>query len=109
MASVIRTAAIETPAQFGATLEELRNRLGEAGRDPMTVDVQVVCPRIDFDDSASLRHAVDTLDELAGYGATWAVVHVGGSSPPAALEFIKAFAEAVVRLPAGSSGSDVGS
>jgi hypothetical protein len=43
MASVIRTAAIETPVQFGATLEELRNRLGEAGRDPMSVDVQVVC------------------------------------------------------------------
>jgi hypothetical protein len=36
------------------------------------------------------------LDELAGYGANWAVVQVDGSSPQAAADFIKAFGEAVI-------------
>lgn len=104
-ASVIRTPAIETAAQFGATVERLRTRVADAGRDPMSIDVQVVCPHFDLDDAASLRYALDTLDELAGYGATWAVVHVDGSSPQAALDFIRAFGQTVVRPPAGSSGS----
>ncbi|PIB79342.1 LLM class flavin-dependent oxidoreductase [Mycobacterium celatum] len=97
MASVIRTAAIQDAEQFGAALDELRARLADAGRDPMSVDVQVVCPHTDIDDEASLRHALDVLDELASYGATWAVVHVDGSSPRAALDFITFFGEAVVR------------
>lgn len=100
MASVIRTAAIEDAAQFGAVLDRLRTRLADAGRDPMSVDVQVVCPHIDFADDASLRQARDVLDELAGYGANWAVVHVDGASPHAALDFIRAFGDAVV-APAG--------
>lgn len=96
MASVIRTAAIEDAAQFGVVLDELRGRLADAGRDPMSVDVQVVCPHIDVDDDASLQHALEVLDELAGYGANWTVVHVDGSSPQAALDFITFFGEAVI-------------
>ncbi|WP_337590210.1 hypothetical protein [Mycobacterium kyorinense] len=82
---MIRTAAIEDAAQFGVVLDELRGRLADAGRDPMSVDVQVVCPHIDLDDDASLRHALEVLDELAG------------SSPRAALDFITFFGEAVER------------
>ena len=48
--------------------------------DPMPIDVQVVCPHIDPDNTASLQRARDVLDELAGYGANWTVVHLDGSS-----------------------------
>lgn len=95
MASTMRTAAIENTEQFGAAVARLRNRLTGAGRDPSTVDIQVVCPHTDLDDAASLRRALDTLAELSEHGATWAVVHVDGSSPQAALDYIKAFGEAM--------------
>ncbi|QZH58389.1 TIGR03619 family F420-dependent LLM class oxidoreductase [Mycolicibacterium farcinogenes] len=93
MASAMRTAAIENTEQFGMAAERLRTRLIDAGRDPSTVDIQVVCPPVDLDDDASLRHARQTLADLAGHGATWAVVHVDGSSPEAALDYIRAFGE----------------
>lgn len=95
MASAMRTAAIENTEQFGVAVQRLHNRLTDAGRDPSTVDIQVVCPPVDLADQASLSNARQTLDELAGHGATWAVVHVDGASPQAALDYIKAFGEAM--------------
>ncbi|WP_454789288.1 hypothetical protein [Mycolicibacterium lutetiense] len=50
-----------------------------------------MCPPVDLDDDASIRHAREMLAELAEHGATWAVIHVDGSSPQAALDYIKAF------------------
>ncbi|OMC41347.1 LLM class F420-dependent oxidoreductase [Mycobacterium sp. GA-1841] len=100
MAATMRTTAIEDVDQFGSAVRHLHKRLADAGRDPHSVDIQVVCPAVDLDDDASLRHARQTLDELAGHGATWAVVHVDGSSPQAALDYIKAFG-AVMNLGAG--------
>jgi len=96
MASVIGTAAIEDAGAFGARLGRLRAALADAGRDPSSVDVQVICPYVDLEDESSLRQARDTLDELAGHGANWAVAHVDGSSPRAACDYIKAFGEAVI-------------
>lgn len=96
MASAMRTAAIENTEQFGKAAHRLRKLLTDAGRDPSTVDIQVVCPPVDLDDDASLRCATQTLADLAGYGATWAVVHVDGSSPQAALDYLKAFGEAII-------------
>jgi hypothetical protein len=64
-----------------------------------------VCPPVDLDDDASLRRARDTLAELAGHGATWAVVHVDGSSPQAALDYIRTFGE-VMDLVAGQGISE---
>lgn len=93
MATTMRTTAIENPDQFGAAVRRLHHRLADAGRDPATVDVQVVCPPIDLDDDASIRHGRGVLHELESHGATWAVIHVDGSSPQAALDYLKAFGE----------------
>lgn len=95
MASTMRTTAIENAEQFGIAVQRLRNRLADAGRDPSSVDIQVVCPHTDLDDETSLRRAREVLAELAGHGATWAVVHVAGSSPQAALDYLKAFSDAM--------------
>lgn len=96
MASTMRTAAIEDADQFGAAVQHLHTRLADAGRDPRSVDVQVVCPPVDLDDGASIDRARETLAELEGHGATWAVIHVDGSSPQAAVDYIKAFGEAMI-------------
>ncbi|MGA5545688.1 TIGR03619 family F420-dependent LLM class oxidoreductase [Mycobacterium sp. NPDC051198] len=93
MASTMRTTAIENADQFGTAARRLRDRLADADRDPASVDIQVVCPHTDLENEASLRHAREVLAELAGHGATWAVVHVDCSSPDAALDYIKAFGE----------------
>ncbi|WKG05461.1 LLM class F420-dependent oxidoreductase [Mycolicibacterium sp. HK-90] len=95
MASAMRTAAIENADQFGTAVQRLRNRLTEAGRDPSAVDIQVVCPPTDLDDESSLRRAREVLAELEGHGATWAVIHVDGGSPQAALDYIEAFGKAM--------------
>ncbi|KAA0109160.1 LLM class flavin-dependent oxidoreductase [Mycolicibacterium sp. P1-5] len=96
MASAIGTAALEDAAAFGTRLARLREALVDAGRDPLSVDVQVICPWIDLDDDSSLRQAQDTLSELAEHGANWAVAHVDEASPAAAGEYIAAFGEAVI-------------
>lgn len=93
MAATMRTAAIENADQFSAAVRRLHQRLADAGRDPATVDIQVVCPPVDLDDDASVRHAREALAELEGHGATWAVIHVDGGSPQSALDYIKAFGE----------------
>ncbi|MED5811990.1 LLM class F420-dependent oxidoreductase [Mycolicibacterium sp. 050232] len=95
MAATMRTAAIENADQFGAAVRRLHHRLAAAGRDPRSVDIQVVCPPVDLDDHASIGHAREVLAELAGHGATWAVIHVDGRSPQAAVDYIKAFGEAM--------------
>lgn len=96
MAAAMRTTAIENAEQFGAGVTELRRRLAQAGRDPEAFDVQVVCPHLDFADAETVRAARTYLEDLAARGATWSVVHVDGSSPAAAVGFIRSFGEALI-------------
>ncbi|HEY9315736.1 TIGR03619 family F420-dependent LLM class oxidoreductase [Williamsia sp.] len=96
LASAIRTVAIEDADQFEAAVGRLRTRLLAVGRDPSSVDVQVVCPHIDLDDHASLSEARTFVNDMERRGATSVVVHVDGSSPQAATNFIKVFGEAVI-------------
>ncbi|MGE2712715.1 TIGR03619 family F420-dependent LLM class oxidoreductase [Mycolicibacterium litorale] len=103
MASTILTPAIEDVGQLGTALARLRRRFAEEERDPASLDVQVVCPPFGFDDETSLRLARRALDEFAAVGATWAVVHVDGSSPEAAIEFIRAFGEQVITEGVGAA------
>ena len=98
-AASMRTVAICDARQFGAAVEQLRVGLEAAGRDPNDLDVQILCPEVDLDDESSVRRTRDLLDELAGYGATWAVVHVDGSSVGAAVDYIKEFGETIVVQP----------
>jgi len=92
MAAAMRTTAIENPDQFSTAVSRLHTRLANAGRDPESVDIQVVCPHIDFTDRRSVAAAQEFLDDLGRRGATAAVVHTSGSGPDAALDFIDTFA-----------------
>lgn len=96
MAAAIRTRAIENPDQFSAGVTRLHRGLAAAGRTPESVDVQIVCPHLNFDDPQTVRAAIAFLDDLERRGATWAVVHVDGSSPEAAAKFIELFGAVVL-------------
>lgn len=96
MAAAIRTSAIENPDQFSASITRLHRGLAAAGRPPESVDVQIVCPHLNFDDPETVRAAIAFLDDLERRGATWAVVHVDGSSPEAAAKFIELFGAVVL-------------
>lgn len=98
-AESMRTVAISDARQFGSAVDTLRGRLDAAGRDPNKLDIQILCPEVDLDDEPAIRRTRDMLDELAGYGATWAVVHVDGSSVDAAVDYIKAFGETIIAQP----------
>ncbi|MGW5072785.1 TIGR03619 family F420-dependent LLM class oxidoreductase [Rhodococcus sp. NPDC004095] len=91
MAAAIRTPAIENADRFSERLGRLRSALEAAGRDPETIDVQVVCPPVDFGDADSVRAARDFLRDMSERGATWAVIHADGSTPRAALDFVETF------------------
>jgi len=95
-AASMRTVAISDAQQFGASVDTLRHLLDAAGRDPVGLDVQILCPQVDLDDESAVRRTCDMLDELADYGATWAVVHVDGSSVGAAVDYIREFGETII-------------
>ncbi|TLF98281.1 LLM class F420-dependent oxidoreductase [Nocardia cyriacigeorgica] len=97
MAAAMRTTAIENADQFGERSRRLRTMLERAGRDPSAVAIQVICPHVDITDAGSVGEARTVLADLARRGATHAVVHVDGTSPEAAVEFLTRFAETVVR------------
>nr|WP_198428632.1 TIGR03619 family F420-dependent LLM class oxidoreductase [Nocardia bovistercoris] len=96
MAAAMRTAAIENAEQFGERVDRLRGDLELAGRDPDSVDIQVVFPYFDIGDAEALRSAQAYVEDLERRGATHAVVHVDGSSPSAAVASVTAFGAAVI-------------
>ncbi|MGW6422358.1 TIGR03619 family F420-dependent LLM class oxidoreductase [Nocardia sp. NPDC055053] len=96
MAAAMRTTAIENAEDFTGGVDGLRRELAAAGRDPDSVDIQIVCPVVDFTDRSSVRAAIDVLEDLGKRGATWAVVHADSTSPDAAVRSIRAFADSVI-------------
>lgn len=95
---VIRAVATQAEAAgFSAVAlsehpERLRNR---AGRDPSAVDIQGGVPTYRSRRRGLAAPRARGSCELAGHGATWAVVHVDGSDSQASLDYIKAFGEAM--------------
>ncbi|UXA19640.1 TIGR03619 family F420-dependent LLM class oxidoreductase [Mycobacterium sp. SMC-4] len=96
LAATIRTAALPDVDAFTRSVARLRERMERAGRDPHTLDVQVVCPAIDVADDDAVSRTVEMLGELADGGATWALIRADGRSPCAAREFIETFGSAVI-------------
>jgi probable F420-dependent oxidoreductase len=93
VASSLRTPAIEDARQFGVAVNELKERLQAAGRDPAAVAIQVEFHLVDFDDPSAVRRAEEELSEMAEYGATWAIAHVDATTPQASMDYIAALGE----------------
>ncbi|MGE2834948.1 TIGR03619 family F420-dependent LLM class oxidoreductase [Mycobacterium sp. SMC-4] len=89
----MRTPAIADVGAFARSVSRLRDAMERSGRDPATLDVQVVCPILDVADPS---RTLEALEELAAGGATWALIRADGRSARAALDFIDAFGSAVI-------------
>lgn len=98
LAKTTRTASLDTVAQLAGGIDDLRRRLGEAGRDPAEVDIVFAnqwggAPGTpDFNAEAYL----DGLEGLAKLGVTWVHLGVPADSLARAVETIEQFGEAVV-------------
>ena len=97
LASSIRTAAIEGPEDFARAAKTLRDQLEAAGRDPETVDIQVLQHKIEFSESSAVAGLLRGLAEMERHGATWAIVQVDASSVESAAEYVSAFGENVIQ------------
>ena len=100
MAGNVGTAALETPGQLAAAVDDLRARLVEAGRDPASIDVTFVNPAggnpasADFDPATHLAG----LDELAAMGVTWVQIGLPGDGLGRAVEAVERYGEQVIAV-----------
>lgn len=97
LAATTRTAALTTPAQLKDAVEELREMLAEAGRDPDSVDVQIQSPHSDFlGGAASIEQHRHHLGELAEAGVTWFVVRTSGRDVGEACDLLAEYGRDVI-------------
>jgi probable F420-dependent oxidoreductase len=89
-AATTRMPALSTPAELGSAIEELRDMLGEAGRDPQTVRVQVQSPHGDHlvHRNTSWEEHRQHLGELAEIGVTDVVIRTPGGSVAEAVDVL---------------------
>jgi probable F420-dependent oxidoreductase len=99
LATTAKTRPLESVADLRPMLQELRQFMEEAGRDPAEIDVAFGSnaggdPGSDaFDPEAQLA----ATEELAGLGVTWSGIGVPGDSLAHALEALERFGKSVIR------------
>lgn len=98
LARTARTAPMETLADLGAAVDDLRRRCESLGRDPGGLDVTFAnalggTPGTDGFDAAAYLAGVE---ELAALGVTWLQVRVPGDGLAHALEAIDQFGSEVI-------------
>lgn len=97
-AATTRTAALNSPAQLKDAVDELREMLVDAGRDPAMVDVQVQSPHSDFPGKTgmSLEEHRHHIGELTEAGVTWYVVRTAGRDVEEACDALTAYGRDVI-------------
>lgn len=98
LAQTARTAPMETLADLGAAVDDLRRRCEALGRDPGGLDVTFAhalggTPGTDGFDAAAYLAGIE---ELAALGVTWLQVPVPGDGLAHALEAIDQFGREVI-------------
>lgn len=95
--TTLRTAAFDTPAALGRGIEDLRQMLREAGRDPSSVDVQTQSVQSHaWTQAPDLAQHRANLDELAAVGVTGFVVDAPASSAAAGIEMLHRYGAEVI-------------
>lgn len=100
LSATTRTAAIESPEELRVAVDDLRDRLAAAGRDPAGVDVQVQWPAASTV-TGDAAESLDALGRLAAAGATWVCLNPPAADAGRCLDALAAFAADV--LPAARS------
>ncbi|MDN5914874.1 MAG: TIGR03619 family F420-dependent LLM class oxidoreductase [Pseudonocardia sp.] len=98
MAATTRTAALRSPAELADAIDDLREMLAAAGRDPAAVDVQVQSPQSGFPGKPgrSLEEHRHHIGELAEAGVTWYIVGTSGGDVEAACDGLAAYGQDVI-------------
>ncbi|HEU5034842.1 MAG TPA: LLM class F420-dependent oxidoreductase [Mycobacteriales bacterium] len=95
LSATTRTAAIESVEQLAAAIGDLRRLLGEQGRDPDTVDVQV-----QWGEASTMEGApgerLRVLEQLASVGVTWVCLNPPRTEAERCFDQLAAYAEDVV-------------
>ncbi len=99
LARTAKTPVLETTEDLARMLDDLRQRLDGAGRDPASIDIAFTTRAggdpagDDFDVDAHLAG----LDELASLGVTWNSMSVPADSLDHALETLERYGQQVIR------------
>ncbi|MEB3070702.1 LLM class F420-dependent oxidoreductase [[Mycobacterium] vasticus] len=94
MAATTRMPAITTVRQLAEKVDDLRQLVAESGRDPASIDVQVLSPLSDVcNTKTSVERMHDHIGELAVAGVTHFVIRPPAESPSAAIDSITWFGE----------------
>jgi probable F420-dependent oxidoreductase len=98
LAKTAKTPVLETVDDLAGMLDDLWRRVGEAGRDPASIDVAFATaeggnPGSDSFDADAHRTG---LAELAGLGVTWSSIGVPGDSLAHALETLERYGAQVI-------------
>jgi probable F420-dependent oxidoreductase len=99
LARTAKTPVLETIDDLAGMLDDLWRRVGEAGRDPASIDVAYMTAAGGSAGSDSFdadAHRAG-LDELAALGVTWNGVGIPGDSLEHALETLERYGELVIK------------
>jgi probable F420-dependent oxidoreductase len=108
VARTARTVALSNAADLALLIDDLHRRLGDAGRDPLGVDIAFTEHRggdpgaEDFEPDEHLS----AIAELSALGVTWLQVGIPGDSLQHALETIERYGTHVIAASDPEAGSD---
>jgi probable F420-dependent oxidoreductase len=91
LARTARTTAMDSIEALAPAVDDLRRRLGRAGRSPEDIDVCFAAPP-----GGDPGEHLAALDELARIGVTWVQVRVPGDSVEHAVDAISRYGEEVI-------------
>ena len=98
LSNTAKTPALETVDDLRPMIDELRQFMEEAGRDPASIDISfgTGAGGNPGDDSFNPDATLAAAEELAALGVTWTGAGVPGDSLAHALESLERFGKAVI-------------
>ena len=97
-ADLLQLRTTEDAFVMAASLDDLRTRVGAAGRDPASIDVtfSTAAGGAPWSDAFDADAHLAAIDDLADLGVTWLQVGLPGDDPGAALEAVARYGEQVI-------------
>jgi hypothetical protein len=91
-----RTEAMGSIAALRNSISDLRRRLEQVGRDPSSIDVQVLWPAVSSL-TADPSQVLAALEELAEAGVNWFTILPPGDNIDHSIETIAAYGDKVIK------------
>jgi probable F420-dependent oxidoreductase len=95
LARTARTRAIETDADLGGMIREIKDGMAEAGRDPAALDV-AAASTTPLPADASVEQRLEAIGRLADLGVTWTSVRIPHEQFAAGVEAVQRYGDDVI-------------